>query len=499
MNLRTKLTVAFAIVAVIPLVGGVIGLYAHRDANRHAAALAAFAQTADTAIDAGRRAQVSFKIQMQEWKNVVSQVRDQTKSEHYRSSFAQQEDATQKALTDLGRTAAALTLNPVEVEAIRLAHAELGSRCRTALQDFKGDAAMSAQTVDAIDGIERALGEQMEQLMTRVLDRAHIVLQQEMRGLERSGQFLDLLMLIGTGVGVLLGVVFGWMTSTAVARHVREVAGRMWDSTLQLASAATQVAASSGDLARTSNSQAAALEQSGAALTEVNSTVKQNAGHAETARGISHQNCQAADKSAVEVRELQAAMAAFGQASANIAKIVQSIDEIAFQTNLLALNAAVEAARAGESGAGFAVVAGEVRTLAQRSAQAARETATRIEEASVKSARGAELAQRVGQSLRDVIDNTKRVDNLIAQIAGASHEQARGLEEAVDSMERIDQLTQSNAATAEETASAARELDAQMLQLKQELSLLLGEGNAAADTSYAEDEAEQSERDRLAA
>jgi methyl-accepting chemotaxis protein len=142
----------------------------------------------------------------------------------------------------------------------------------------------------------------------------------------------------------------------------------------------------------------------------------------------------------------------------NIAKIVKSIDEIAFQTNILALNAAVEAARAGEAGMGFAVVADEVRSLAQRAAQAARDTSGRIEESIAKSRRGIELRDKVVDGLRGIVTRARDVDGLVSGIAGASQQQRQGIEQITAGMNDMEKTTQSGAAGAEESAAAAEEL-----------------------------------------
>jgi methyl-accepting chemotaxis protein len=174
--------------------------------------------------------------------------------------------------------------------------------------------------------------------------------------------------------------------------------------------------------------------------------------------------------------------------SDDIAKIIKTIDEIAFQTNILALNAAVEAARAGEAGMGFAVVADEVRNLAQRGAQAAKETAGKIEGAITKSGQGVELTGKVAQALNDIVTKVRQVDELVAEVAGASREQTQGIAQINTSVGEMDKVTQSNAASSEETAAAAQELNAQAETMREsvaELLRLVGGNRRPAPTNYA--------------
>jgi methyl-accepting chemotaxis protein len=189
-----------------------------------------------------------------------------------------------------------------------------------------------------------------------------------------------------------------------------------------------------------------------------------------------------ADKGVADMQEMDTAMAAIKASSDDIAKIIKTIDEIAFQTNILALNAAVEAARAGEAGMGFAVVADEVRNLAQRSAQAAKETAAKIEGAIIKSAQGVELSAKVSTALNDIVSKAREVDELAAEVAGASREQTQGITQINVAMGQMDKITQSNAASAEESAAAAQELNAQALGMKKSVGELLNLVGSA-DTS----------------
>ena len=204
-----------------------------------------------------------------------------------------------------------------------------------------------------------------------------------------------------------------------------------------------------------------------------------NAEKAKTLAGEAHAVAKAGSRTMVEMTQ---AMAAIDKSSAEVAKIVKNIDEIAFQTNILALNAAVEAARAGEAGAGFAVVADEVRSLAQRSAAAAKETAEKIEAAIANSRNGSLSCDKVRGSLTQIADKVSSTDSLVGEIATAAREQAQGIEQINTAITQMDQVTQSNSASAEESASAAEELDAQAASLKDmvgRLRELVGGANTA--------------------
>lgn len=438
MKLRTKLVLAFTMVACVPLVGGAIGIYSHRAAVRHA----------ERGSDDARRA-----AEVMRWVAAV------------------------EAGLDGARPG-----NPA-VDSARMAEAE---KSLTRLVELAGDWKAAGSVVAAIGTASGALTDPsrrpaVSELATFSLTEAASLLKPDGERFAAESRVLDLIMGVGTLAGIGLGIAFGAITSFAVTRHIRSIAGQVFEKTATVAASVTEVAGASRDLAHASSQQAAALEETHSALIEVNTIVAANASRAHDARAISHENRAESDRSAGEVADLQAAMKEMSAASASIAKIVRSIDEIAFQTNILALNAAVEAARAGPAGAGFAVVADEVRNLAQRSATAARETSHQIGDALAKSTRGAELAARVEVSLRKVIEDTHRVDTLIGCIADSSGEQAQGLDQAVNSMRRIDQLTQSNTASAEHVAGVAEKLDEETKAMRAHLSGLTDGAASQAD------------------
>ena len=250
----------------------------------------------------------------------------------------------------------------------------------------------------------------------------------------------------------------------------------------RVTAASTQISAASRTLAEGSGQQAAAIEETSSSLEEMSSMTKRNAENSQNANALARQTREAADKGVSDMQEMNTAMAAIKVSSDDIAKIIKTIDEIAFQTNILALNAAVEAARAGESGMGFAVVADEVRNLAQRSAQAAKETASKIEGAITKTAQGVNLSQKVTETLNVIVTKARQVDELATEVANASREQTQGITQINTAVAQMDKVTQSNAASAEETAAAAEDLNSQAQVMRitvAELLELVGSENMA--------------------
>ncbi|MGF1483043.1 MAG: methyl-accepting chemotaxis protein [Opitutales bacterium] len=234
----------------------------------------------------------------------------------------------------------------------------------------------------------------------------------------------------------------------------------------QSGSATTEISSASSSLANSCSEQAAALEQTRASVDEISGLAGRNSESARKALELAEQASDVAREGSSGMEQMNEAMLAIKDFSDQIAKTMKTIDEIAFQTNILALNAAVEAARAGEAGAGFSVVADEVRALAQRSAQAAQDTSSLLTEASARSEHGVTLCSNVREKIDRIVETVATVNEFVTSVTQASDEQSSGLREVVQAVAQVDGATQTNAANAEETASACSELEAQIEALR---------------------------------
>ncbi len=234
--------------------------------------------------------------------------------------------------------------------------------------------------------------------------------------------------------------------------------------------AAAQLSKGNDDLSQRTQEQASALEETASSMEEMTATVKQNADNARQANQLAAGARSQAERGGAVVQRAVSAMEEINGSSRKISDIISVIDEIAFQTNLLALNAAVEAARAGEQGRGFAVVASEVRSLAQRSASAAKEIKDLINDSVEKVSAGTGLVDDSGKALAEIMESVKKVSDIVAEIAAASEEQASGIEQVNTAVTQMDSTTQQNAALVEEAASAAKSMEQQAQRLIADIS-----------------------------
>ena len=253
------------------------------------------------------------------------------------------------------------------------------------------------------------------------------------------------------------------------AQHLAGIVSEIVSAAHEVANAAREISAGTSDLSERTEQQASNLEETAASMEEMASTVKQNAENASEANKLAINANAVAEKGGSVVEQAVTAMSGIEQSSQKISDIIGVIDEIAFQTNLLALNAAVEAARAGDAGKGFAVVASEVRTLAQRSSQAAKDIKGLIVDSREQVESGVQLVNNAGQSLTEIVQSIKQVTEIVAEIAAASKEQSTGIEEINQAVSKMDEMTQQNSALVEESAASAKTLQTQSSSMQQRM------------------------------
>ena len=279
------------------------------------------------------------------------------------------------------------------------------------------------------------------------------------------------------GLSMLAGAGFSFVVIRSTNRVLMQVTDELSEGAQQTASAASQVSSLSQALAQGSSEQAASLEETSASSEEINSMARKNTENSLQAASLVTQSQQKFVETNQSLGHMVVAMSEIKSSSDSISKIIKTIDEIAFQTNILALNAAVEAARAGEAGMGFAVVADEVRNLAQRCAQAAKDTASLIEESISKSDDGKTKVDQVAVAIRAITEEAGSIKVLVDDVNMGSQEQARGIDQIGKALTQMEQVTQKTAANAEECASAAEELNAQSATLQgivERLTTLVG-------------------------
>ena len=481
-----------------------------------------YPQALQLLLETVRTAELAFKEQVQEWKNILLRGNNAEDYDKYLAAFAKQDKAVQDALIKAQGLLRDLGLDALVATKAANAHADLCAKYREALKNFDKTNPEAGKQVDRlVKGMDRPLLEAMNAIVSCVTpvekkiadlqktlsNQGLVVCRASQRKVEEIlgklvgsvksesqevsknalslGGLFEVLSLATAGLGLLVGLVLAGFITHSVNRPIKFVADTLSAGADQTASAAGQVSCASQSLAQGASEQAASLEETSSSLEEISSMTLRNSENSQKAKDLTSQARQAADGGAADMEAMTAAMNAIKQSSDDIAKIIKTIDEIAFQTNLLALNAAVEAARAGEAGMGFAVVADEVRNLAQRSAQAAKETASKIESAISKSEQGVQISAKVAQGLQEIVTKVRQVDELVAEVALASKEQSQGLSQVNIAVGQMDKVTQSTAANAEESAAASEELNAQAESLKESVGQLLAlvDNRAAHQTS----------------
>jgi len=350
------------------------------------------------------------------------------------------------------------------------------------------DAARSLQTAQAflLNDLYQSR-EKSGQMLNQIVDLNVDVAESEVESGVATASAILWLNSFGVILGLGVAIGLGYLIIRSIKGSLKSISDRLTAGAEQVNASSVQLSGASQDLAESSSEQAAGLQQTTSSLEQISAQTKQTASNANEAERAMKETEPKLISGVEAMKRMNNAISEIQNSSDETSKIIQTIDEIAFQTNLLALNAAVEAARAGDAGKGFAVVAEEVRNLAQRSAEAAKNTSQLIEKSQMSSKRGSEVAKEVSENLKNIEESVQNVSTLVVEISAAADEQRVGIEEMNSVIHEMDKVVQNNASTSEETASSAEELSSQASEMNfivEELVSLVGNTRSGTQAPY---------------
>ena len=512
LKIAVKLALLGAVLLAATMIVGLEGWRAlsntHALQIESAQTLSQYAQAADTA----RVAQVEFKKQVQEWKDLLLRGADPAAFAKYRGAFGKESDTTHAALLRLKDQLSALGANVDGVDNAIATHASLQDSYLDALKHYDAADPNTAHVVDGlVKGIDRAPTTAIDGIVAAVMQQAQESNERTREAAERAYTIASVLLLTVVTASLGVGAFAVWFLSRSITVPVRQAVGVAQavaagdlradvevvsqDETGQLllalndmnhrlrhivseiregahtiSTATQEIAAGNLDLSARTEQQAASLEETAASMQHFTDSVQRNAANAREATALAQTAAQAAREGGTVMSDAVRTMGQINESSRRIVDIIAVVEAIAAQTNILALNAAVEAARAGTQGRGFAVVASEVRSLAQRSADAAHEIKTLIRESAATIDAGTQLIHHASHTMNGVVESAGSVTRIVESIATASVDQATGIAEVNDAVTQMDQVTQSNAALVEQAAAAADAVQSKASGLVQSVS-----------------------------
>ncbi|BBQ01211.1 methyl-accepting chemotaxis protein (plasmid) [Burkholderia sp. SFA1] len=499
MKLSLKIPLAFAAALVLMFAGALYGIFALN------ASIDAYRDEVANNVANERMVSatlVTFKLQVQEWKDTLLRGKDPARLQKYWSAFQTRESAVGKLADELKHRLPAGESRDL-IERFASAHVAMGEGYRRGFEAFKAAGFEPSAGDDAVAGVDRQPAALLEQAAKNIAADSARVSEEADRGARRASIASVALMLLVLALALIGGYLFSRTVSRPLARalgcaqavatgdlslefeargkdeiaellaalkHMQtslaQVVCKVRDNAEGVATASAQIASGNLDLSSRTEEQAASLQETAASMEEITAAVRQNADHAADASSLTQNAWQTATSGGVMMEKVVETMHGISDSSSKVGEIISVIDAIAFQTNILALNAAVEAARAGEEGRGFAVVAAEVRSLAQRSASAAKEIKALIEQSAGRVQTGSVLVRDTGAIIADIVGSVQRVAGVVNGISAASEEQRSGIEQVNLAVTQMDEVTQQNAALVEQASAAAQALAGQAASLR---------------------------------
>jgi len=502
---RMKIMSIFMIALIVAL--GLSSAYMLHENLNSSVKIAKIDDDLKKAVDLARESQVDFKIQIQEWKNILLRGSDEKQYIKYKDAFEKKGKEIQSQLGSLDKILNQSGITTPLLKETSVALQGLNAKYLNTLKEYEQSKNGSIQSLDkVVAGIDREPTNKFDTLVAFILESAKKIAKKNASdGADQIKNDLLILLLL-VCIGIVVASVVTWrivssitrplnrainvartiasgnLTSTIVVNSTDELGQLMLamkdmnDSLLKIvsqvrqgtdtiATASSQIAAGNMDLSSRTEEQASSLEETASSMEELTATVRQNADNAREADMLAEKASGVAVNAGTVVSQVVQTMGEINESSKKMSDIISVIDGIAFQTNILALNAAVEAARAGEQGRGFAVVATEVRSLAQRSAAAAREIKGLIDNSLDKVSAGGKLVEQAGATMDEVVTSIKRVHDIMGEITSASREQSDGIGQVNQAIMQMDTVTQQNAALVEEAAAAAESLQDQAANL----------------------------------